>query len=153
MRPNGLPGVASTTEAKTACRCPLQVVDIKRATVSHLDADRPHTAVWFPVKADLPGYSTVWNFWMSTIQPTWGIGSTPVPWDTRSRHFSSGRILEAKPTRTKQIVTMFSKNGIWGLSCCVSKGLVILAFFYKKDRDMQNSTSSRLVYLMSVVVT
>ncbi len=70
--------VASTTVAETTgpTRCALQVVNKEGAAVPHLNVGEPLTTVWTPVKADLPGYFAVGDFWMSTIQPSWGMSST-----------------------------------------------------------------------------
>ena len=47
--------LVSTTVTGVTARCTIEVVNIERAAVSHLNVGGPDTTVCIQVKADLPG--------------------------------------------------------------------------------------------------
>ena len=57
----------SATIAVTTTWCPIEVIDVVRAAVSHLNVGGLPTTAWIMAKADLPGYSAVSHCRMSTI--------------------------------------------------------------------------------------
>ena len=59
--------LVSATVAVITIRCAIEVIDVVRAAVSHLNVGGLPTTPWIIAKADLPGYSAVSYRGMSTI--------------------------------------------------------------------------------------
>ena len=58
-------------------RCTTEVINIKRAAVSHLNVGGPVTTT-LPAKVDLPGYSAVSDCRMTSVQPAGGACVTAI---------------------------------------------------------------------------
>ena len=59
--------LVSATIAETTVRCTVEVINIERAAVSHLNVSGPATTVWTPVETDLPGDFAISHCRMTTI--------------------------------------------------------------------------------------
>ena len=94
-----------TTEARRTTRRRNKFVDIVGWAVLHINADCVF-ATWRTVtKADHPFNFTIFHCRMSTIQPAWPVGTTPVCWHACCWHFCSCSSHKTIPSWRELVVT------------------------------------------------
>ena len=103
------------TEARRTTRRRNKFVDIVGWAVLHINADCVF-ATWRTVtKADHPFNFTIFHCRMSTIQPAWPVGTTPVCWHACCWHFCSCSSHKTIPSWRELGVTQ-----LWTDRCCVT---------------------------------
>ena len=113
--------------AEVTKRCPMQVINIIRSTISNTDFRGPITAAVDPVKTHPSINLFTRNVWMATTQPAWCMSTTPVfGWTCRSHSCSCGAF-KSEPPRMKPTVTLNSIS-VGHLSVSSVQTCIVLAF-------------------------
>lgn len=90
--------LVSATVSQRASWCSTQQVNEVLPTVPYLNVGGPITAVWAPVKADLPGDLSVCHSGVISVYPTSGTRVASIYGNTRCWHFPPRSFSKTVPT-------------------------------------------------------
>lgn len=92
------------TVTQTAETCWIQLVHVKRSTVTNADIGWKSTATLGPMETHFAFDSAFAHFRMPSIKPTWRMRTAPMFRDTWLRHLLAGTPLEPVPALSQRYV-------------------------------------------------